>query len=53
MNGSFFEWRDPAASTARASGNFPVNYPMTWLRLARSGSTFSGFASSMGQLGHC
>jgi len=44
MNGSFFEWRDPAASTARSSGSFPVNYPMTWLRLTRSGSTFSGFA---------
>jgi len=45
MNGSLFEWRDPAASTARSSGSFPVNYPMTWLRLARSGSTISGFAS--------
>jgi len=44
MNGSFFEWRDPAASTARSSGSFPINYPMTWLRLTRSGSTFSGFA---------
>jgi len=45
MNGSFFEWRDPAASTARSSGSFPANYPTTWLRLTRSGSTFSGFAS--------
>ena len=45
MNGSFFEWRDPAATTARSSGGFPINYPMTWLRLARSNTTFSGFAS--------
>jgi hypothetical protein len=44
MNGSFFEWRDPTSSAARSSGSFPVNYPMTWLRLTRSGSTFSGFA---------
>jgi len=45
MNGSFFEWRDPTASTARTSGSFPVNYPMTWLRLKRSGNVFAGFAS--------
>jgi hypothetical protein len=44
MNGSLFEWRDPAASAARSSGSFPINYPVTWLRLTRSGSTFSGFA---------
>ena len=24
--------------------NFPVNYPLTWLRLTRSGNIFSGFA---------
>ncbi len=45
MNGSFFEWRDPAGSQAGAVGNFPANYPNTWLRLKRSGNTFTGFAS--------
>ncbi|MGO8929000.1 MAG: lamin tail domain-containing protein [Limisphaerales bacterium] len=44
MNGCFFEWRDPASTAAQSSGGFPANYPMTWLRLTRSGSTFSGFA---------
>jgi hypothetical protein len=27
MNGCFFEWRDPAGSTAGTAGDFPVNYP--------------------------
>ena len=49
MNGSFFEWRDPAANTAASSGNFPANYPNTWLRLKRSGNTFTGFAGYDGQ----
>ncbi len=33
----------PGANSQRA-GSFPVNYPQTWLRLARSGSTFRAFA---------
>ena len=49
MNGSFFEWRDPAATTAASIGNFPANYPNTWLRLKRSGNTFTGFAGYDGQ----
>ncbi|MGA2853748.1 MAG: lamin tail domain-containing protein, partial [Verrucomicrobiota bacterium] len=50
MNGSFFEWRDPSANAASTSGNFPANYPNTWLRLQRSGNTFNGFASYDGRL---
>jgi len=50
MNGSSFEWRDPSANAANTSGNFPANYPNTWLRLQRSGNTFNGFASYDGQV---
>jgi regulation of enolase protein 1 (concanavalin A-like superfamily) len=50
MNGSFFEWRDPATSTAATSGSFPANYPNTWLRLRRSGNTFTGYGSYDGQV---
>ncbi len=49
MVGSCFEWRDPAGSQANATGSFPVNYPDTWLRLKRTGITFTGFASYDGQ----
>ena len=49
MNGSFFEWRDPAGSASSTAGNFPANYPNTWLRLNRVGNTFTGFASYDGQ----
>ena len=45
--GCFFEYRATAAtaaSTAAPVGGFPVNYPQTWLRLKRSGSTFTGYA---------
>ncbi len=49
MNGCFFEWRDPASSTASSAGAFPANYPNTWLRLQRSGNTFNGYASFDGQ----
>ena len=49
MNGSFFEWRDPTGSASSSSGNFPENYPDTWLRLNRVGNTFTGFASYDGQ----
>ena len=50
MNGSFFEWRDPAGNAASTSGNYPANYPNTWLRLNRVGNTFTGFASYDGQV---
>jgi hypothetical protein len=49
LNGCFFEWRDPAGSTSQSAGNFPDNYPNTWLRLNRVGNLFSGFASYDGQ----
>ena len=49
MNGTFFEWRDPAGSAASTAGSFPANYPNTWLRLNRVGNTFTGYASYDGQ----
>jgi hypothetical protein len=49
MNGSFFEWRDPTGNASSASGNFPPNYPNTWLRLNRVGNTFTGYASYDGR----
>jgi regulation of enolase protein 1 (concanavalin A-like superfamily) len=49
MNGCFFEWRDPAASTSSSSGNFPANYPNTWLRLQRVGNVFNSYAGCDGQ----
>jgi hypothetical protein len=45
MNGSLFEWRSPEGAVPSTLGQFPVNYPMTWLRLKRSGNEFAGFAS--------
>jgi len=39
MNGTFFEWRDPAGSAANKAGSFPANYPNTWLRLQRVSNT--------------
>jgi hypothetical protein len=50
--GCFFESRDPAAGTATTAapvGGFPVNYPQMWLRLQRSGTTLTGYASQDGQ----
>jgi len=49
INGTFFEWRDPAGSTANTAGSFPANYPNTWLRLNRVGNIFTGFASYDGR----
>ena len=50
MNGSFFEWRDPAGSASQTAGNFPANYPNTWLRVQRVGNMFTGYASYDGQV---
>lgn len=50
MNGSFFEWRDPAGGIAASAGSLPANYPNTWLRLRRSGNTFTGYGSYDGQV---
>ncbi|MEJ0090950.1 MAG: lamin tail domain-containing protein [Limisphaerales bacterium] len=49
MNGSFFQWRDPAGSTSSSTGNFPANYPNTWLRLQRVGNVFASYAGYDGQ----
>ena len=49
MNGCFFAWRDPAASRTSQTGNFPANYPDTWLRLSRVGDTFTAYAGYDGQ----
>lgn len=47
--GAFFQWRTTVNGVAQLSGNFPVNYPNTWLRLRRVGNVFDGFASVDGQ----
>ncbi len=43
MNGDSFLVRVATNGSAVASGNFPVNYPNTWLRLSRVGNLFTGF----------
>ena len=46
--GCFLESRSTASAASQIvspTGGFPVNYPQMWLRLRRSGSQFSGFAS--------
>ena len=54
MNGSFFEWRDPAASTARSSGSFPVNYPDDLAAAEHAAAAPSPVLPvTMGPLGHC
>jgi hypothetical protein len=50
--GCFFESRTTAGgttTTTSAPGGFPVNYPQTWLRLRRVGTTLTGFASLDGR----
>ncbi len=49
MNGDFFEWRNPVNSASSSSGSFPANYPNTWLRLRRTGNTFTAYAGYDGQ----
>ena len=44
ISGAFFESRTATNGSPAFSGSFPVNYPNTWLRLKRAGTTFSGFA---------
>jgi hypothetical protein len=45
MNGDLFADRTTTNGTAVTSGNFPVDYPNTWLRLNRAGNVFTGFGS--------
>ena len=47
--GAFFQSRTTVNAVTQLSGNFPVNYPNTWLRLRRVGNVFDGFASIDGQ----
>jgi Lamin Tail Domain/CotH kinase protein len=49
ISGAFFESRGSSNNVSVKSGSFPVNYPNTWLRLKRAGSTFTGFAGFDGQ----
>ncbi len=45
LNGEFFNARTTTNGLAATSGNFPVNYPNTWLRLNRVGNVFTGYGS--------
>jgi hypothetical protein len=45
INGEFFAARLEAATPAFTSGNLPVNYPNTWLRLNRVNNKFTAFGS--------
>src|SRR5439155_15459934 len=49
LSGSFFEARALTNGTTSTIGNFPVNYPNTWLRLQRAANQFTGYASFDGQ----
>ena len=49
LSGSFFQYRLVANSPATNTGAFPVTYPVTWLRLRRSGQTFAGYAGFDGE----
>lgn len=44
INDCFFEYRSTVNSAASTSGDFPVNFPATWLRLKREGNIVSGYA---------
>ena len=45
VSGAFFQFRQNAAGATTNGGNYPVNYPETWLRLKRAGNLFTGYAS--------
>ena len=49
MSGSFFQWRSTTNGATSSAGSFPVNYPQTWLRLQRTGNTFTGYAGYDGK----
>ena len=52
QQGDFFQYRatagTPSASVS-VPGGFPANYPQNWLRLRRTGTTLTGFASFDGK----
>ena len=43
--GASFLSRASTGAATISSGRFPVNFPQSWLRLRRSGTTLTGFAS--------
>jgi hypothetical protein len=45
ISGDFFQYRAATNGQSTSMGNFPANYPNTWLRLSRVGSVFAGWAS--------
>lgn len=47
--GCYFQSRTVAGGATTLSGSFPANYPNTWLRLKRSGNTFTGWAGFDGK----
>ena len=44
ISGCAFKYRTNYNAQVLMTGNFPVNYPNTWIRLVRSGNIFSGYA---------
>ena len=49
LNGCVFEARSITNGTTSTTGNVPVNYPNTWLRLQRVGDVLTGYAGIDGQ----
>lgn len=49
ISGALFKARPTDGAALTQSGAYPVNYPDTWLRLKRTGTTLTGFASRDGQ----
>ncbi|HEX3717620.1 MAG TPA: lamin tail domain-containing protein [Verrucomicrobiae bacterium] len=49
MTGMLFDSRATTNGAASFTGQLPVNYPNTWLRLNRMGNVFSGYGSYDGQ----
>lgn len=49
LGGVKFQSRAAAGQNAVSAGSLPVNYPHTWLRLQRTGNTFTGFGGFDGQ----
>lgn len=45
ISGIYFASRGLIGAEVFNAGYFPVNFPQTWLRLARTGSTFTGYGS--------
>lgn len=46
--GSFFQFRATTVGQTTNTGSFPSTYPNAWLRLRRTGNTFTGFAGTDG-----